>query len=137
MTVVITNKNDLTTVDDNTTPADCMLFIILTQNNFTFSIIVSEFPLAKIFCVIGFGGGNRSGVTSGFAAYQTATPDSSAFLIDLGNQPGLSGPFGTASFAASDSLHPYAITHGTLGALLASAVRLKTAAVGGTKRRIQ
>lgn len=58
-----------------------------------------------IFVLLDWSGTGRAGVQSGFGAYQSATPDANARLIDIGVVPGLNGP-GAASYLAADRVHP-------------------------------
>jgi hypothetical protein len=75
-----------------------------------------------IYVVVPFGGFKRNAVTAGVIA----AADPKTKVIDLGTvlQAGLTGPQGTATRASiSDGIHPGVISHGQLGAALASAIR--------------
>lgn len=81
----------------------------------TITAIRAAAPSAKIFIVIPFTGNMRSAITTAFNDYQTDTPDSNCFLIDLG----LNGP---PTYDSSDDLHPTPTGAANIAGLMQTAV---------------
>lgn len=81
----------------------------------TITAIRAAAPSAKIFVVIPFTGAMRSAITTAFNTYQTSTPDSSCYLIDLG----LNGP---PAYDSSDGLHPTVTGAAYIAGLMQTAV---------------
>jgi lysophospholipase L1-like esterase len=98
-------------------------------NAVTAWLVVARETLAssKIFVVVEFDGYERDAVTAGFNAYQSASRDPNAFLIDLGPsaQVGIdSGGFVSGGTSTSyDGVHPTAARAAVLGAQLATAIQ--------------
>lgn len=83
----------------------------------------------RIMLVIPFTQVNASIITSGFNSYQSATPDASCKLINLGAIPGLTGTAGSPNISGFDGVHPDWATSDRLGAMVAKQTQ---AAFGGS-----
>lgn len=92
-------------------------------------------PNAQILVCISPNGSKTSAVTAGFAAYQTATPDSKAHLINIGVQPGLAGA-GSPTTQSADGLHPRSNENVVLSSLYAAAIQAATTPAGTSNRGI-
>jgi lysophospholipase L1-like esterase len=88
----------------------------------------SMFPASRLYMIVEFGGFERAPVTTGFQAYQGASRDPNAFLIDLGPaaQQGLTGFTAGGTLQSFDGVHPNAATSAALGAQLAAAMQAAT-----------
>jgi len=89
---------------------------------------------AKILVCICPNGSKASAVTTGFNNYQTATPDSKAFLINIGVQPGLAGN-GSATTQSADGLHPRSNENVLLASLYTSAIQVAITPPTGSSSR--
>ena len=78
-------------------------------------------PACLIFLAYDFSGYERNPLLAGYTAYEQATSDPRCFLIDPGTVAGLTN--GGASYLAGDGIHPNALGHAVVGALLSGAAQ--------------
>jgi hypothetical protein len=84
-------------------------------------------PLSYIFVIYPVGQYKTSAIASGFAAYQAATPDNRAFLIDLGVplSLGMTTPVAGGTQTSGDGTHPRIFQSARIGSAVVSAIRQK------------
>lgn len=116
--------------------------IVTNAVNGWLGAVRSAAPGVWIFVVTPFGGFKESAITAGFNAYQLATPDSKAALINSSSMPSTtslgitSASLGVNRFS-SDGIHPNRDKHAKVAAALAIAIQAKlgTTTVVVRKRR--
>lgn len=93
----------------------------------------SASPGSKIFLILPiYSSTSATGVTNGFNAYQSATPDANVFLIDTGAR-GAEGvtTYPTASWFSVDGLHFNTLKHTQFSSIVAQAMQAQLAGSGG------
>lgn len=85
----------------------------------------------KLFIMVPFGGYNRSGITSAFNAYQTATPDDNTYLIDLGSAAQVDLDGGSGRVFSVDGVHPNIKRDAQLASMVVGAVQDAIGGIGG------
>ena len=78
-------------------------------------------PACNIFISYDFSGYARADLLAGYTAYEQASSDPRCYLIDPGTVAGLTN--GGASYLAGDGIHPQALGHAIVGALVSGAAQ--------------